>query len=122
MGYNARCVTRCWGMSDARWRCQERGAVQLCELRSAGAIGSSLAADPEDCGRGAGCTDGGIREAVRQVRLPQAGGGCGVAMPGICQGPAKTGKINAKACLKRGFQQPQREFRMRTRQSASRAL
>src|SRR6266850_1073955 len=39
-------------LSDARWRCQERGAVQLCELRSAGAIGSSVAADPEDCGRG----------------------------------------------------------------------
>ncbi len=31
-----------WGNSDARWRCQERGAVQLCELRSAGAIGSPL--------------------------------------------------------------------------------
>src|SRR6266849_3262345 len=68
MGYTARWVTRCGGTSDARWGYQERGAVQLCELRSAGAIGSSLAADPEDCGRGAGCTDGGIREAVRQVR------------------------------------------------------
>src|SRR5712671_6733352 len=68
MGYNARCVTRCGGTSDAWWRCQERGAVQLFELRSAGAMGSSLAADPEDCGRGAGRTDGGIREAVRQVR------------------------------------------------------
>src|SRR5216683_3295934 len=39
MGYNARCVTRCGGTADA-----------------------------EDCGRGAGCTDGGIREGVRQVR------------------------------------------------------
>src|SRR6267378_1502011 len=68
MGYNARCVTRCGGTSDARWRCQERGAVQLFELRSAGAIGSSVAADPEDCGRGAGCSDRGIPEAVRQVR------------------------------------------------------
>src|ERR1700731_4810346 len=28
-----------WGTSDARWGCQKRGAVQLCELRSAGAIG-----------------------------------------------------------------------------------
>ena len=27
MGYNPRCVTRCGGPSDARWRCQERGAV-----------------------------------------------------------------------------------------------
>jgi len=36
MGYNARCVTRCGGTSDARWRCQERGAVQLFELRKRG--------------------------------------------------------------------------------------
>jgi hypothetical protein len=41
--------------------------VPLFELRSASAIGSSLAADPEDCGPGAGCTDVGIREAVRQA-------------------------------------------------------
>src|SRR6266481_549237 len=68
MGYNARCVTRCRGTSDARWRCQRRGVVQLFELPSPSAIGSSVAADPEDCGRRAGCTDGGIREAVRQVR------------------------------------------------------
>src|SRR5258708_35611560 len=58
MGYDGRCVTRCGGTSDARWRCQGRGAVQLFELRSPSAIGSSVAADPEDCGRGAGCTDG----------------------------------------------------------------
>src|SRR6267142_4513833 len=57
-----------WGTSDARWGCQKRGAVQLCELRSAGAIGSSVATDPQDCGRGAGGSVGGIREAVRQVR------------------------------------------------------
>ena len=31
-------------------------------------------------------------------------------MPGICPGPAKTDKIDAKACLKRSFQQPRREF------------
>jgi transposase len=36
MAYNPRCVTRCWGTSDARWGCENRGAVQLCELRSAG--------------------------------------------------------------------------------------
>jgi hypothetical protein len=34
--------------------------VPLFELRSASAIRSSLAADPEDCGPGAGCTDVGI--------------------------------------------------------------
>ena len=32
-----------WGTSDARWGSQERGAVQLFELRSAGAVGSSFA-------------------------------------------------------------------------------
>src|ERR1700730_12179269 len=57
-----------WGTSDARWGSQERGAVQLFELRSAGAVGSSVAADPEDCRRGAWCSDGGIREAVREAR------------------------------------------------------
>src|SRR4029077_10726453 len=57
-----------WGTSDARLGCEERSAVQLFELRSAGAVGSSVAADPEDCGRGAWCTDGGIREAVREAR------------------------------------------------------
>ena len=31
-------------------------------------------------------------------------------MPGICPGLAKTDKINAKACLKRDFRQPGREF------------
>ena len=43
-----------WGTSDARLGCEERGAVQLRELRGAGANGSSVAADPADCGRGAG--------------------------------------------------------------------
>src|ERR1700730_309004 len=57
-----------WGTSDARWGCEKRGAVQLCELRGAGSIGSSVAADPHDCRRGAGGTVGRIREAVRQVR------------------------------------------------------
>src|SRR6201993_3020518 len=42
-----------WGTSDARCGSQKRGAVQLFELRSAGAVGSSFAADPEDCGRSA---------------------------------------------------------------------
>jgi transposase len=32
------------GTSDARWGCADRNAVQLCELRSAGANGSSLRA------------------------------------------------------------------------------
>jgi hypothetical protein len=35
---------------------------------------------------------------------------------------AKTDKINVKACLKRNFHQPEREFYMRTLQSASQAL
>src|SRR6266852_5111673 len=52
----------------------------------------------------------------------QAGGGRGVAMSGICPGRAKPEKIDAKAFLERDFQQPRREFRMKTRQSASRAL
>jgi hypothetical protein len=42
--YTGHCVTRCWGTSDARWGCENRGAVQLCELRGAGAIGSSVGA------------------------------------------------------------------------------
>jgi hypothetical protein len=35
---------------------------------------------------------------------------------------AKTGKIDAKACLRSDFQQPRREFHMRTLQRASQAL
>jgi hypothetical protein len=43
-------------------------------------------------------------------------------MPGICPGLAKTDKLNAKTCSKHGFQQPRREFHMKTLQSASQAL
>ena len=37
-----------WGTSDARLGCEERGAVQLCELRGAGSEGSPVAVDPAD--------------------------------------------------------------------------
>ena len=47
----------------------------------------------------------------------QADGGRGVAMPEICPGMAKADKINAKACLKRNFHQPRREFYRRTLQA-----
>src|ERR1700739_2587314 len=57
-----------WGTSDARLGCQERRAVQLRELRGAGSKGSSVAADPADCGQGAGGAVAGIRKAVRQTR------------------------------------------------------
>src|SRR6516162_2224956 len=57
-----------WGTSDARLGCQERRAVQLCELRGTGSKGSSVAADPADCGQGAGGAVAGIRKAVRQTR------------------------------------------------------
>src|SRR6516225_2715039 len=57
-----------WGTSDARLGCQERRAVQLRELRGAGSKGSSVAADPADCGQGAGDAVAGIRKAVRQTR------------------------------------------------------
>jgi len=40
-------------MSDARWGRENRGAVQLCELRASGASGSSIAGDPQDRQRGA---------------------------------------------------------------------
>src|SRR3984893_15517030 len=56
-----------WGTPDARWGCEKRRAVQLCELRSAGSEGSSVAADPADCGQGAGGSVAGIRKAVRQT-------------------------------------------------------
>src|SRR6266571_5556199 len=56
------------GTSDARWGCENRGAVQLRELRSAGADGSSVAGDPQDRQRGADGAVAGIREALCQVR------------------------------------------------------
>src|ERR1700738_4362577 len=56
------------GTSDARWGCENRGAVQLRELRSAGADGSSVAGDPQDRQRGADGAVTGIREALCQVR------------------------------------------------------
>ena len=59
-----------WGTSDARWGSQERGAVQLFELRSAGAVGSSVAADPKDCGRGAWCTDGEFEKLYAKLGRP----------------------------------------------------
>src|SRR5712671_462628 len=68
MGYDPRCVTRCWGTSDARWGCENRGAVQLCELRAPSANGSSIAGDPQDRQRGAEGAVAGIREALCQVR------------------------------------------------------
>src|ERR1700745_3223569 len=49
-----------WGTSDARLGCEERHAVQLRELRGAGSKGSSIAADPADCGRSAGGAVAGI--------------------------------------------------------------
>ena len=55
-----------WGVFDARLGCEERRAVQLCELRGAGSEGSSVAADPADCERGAGGSVAGIRKALRQ--------------------------------------------------------
>src|SRR6516162_9202870 len=57
-----------WGTSDARLGCQERRAVQLRELRGAGFKGSSVAADPADCGQSAGGAVAGIRKAVRPTR------------------------------------------------------
>src|SRR5207248_1573209 len=66
--YNGHCVTRCWGTSDARWGCEDRGAVQLRELRGAGASGSSVAGDPEDRQRGAGDAVAGVRKTLCQVR------------------------------------------------------
>src|SRR5437879_9283313 len=66
--YNGQCVTRCWGTSDARWGCENRGAVQLCELRAPSANGSSVAGDPQDRQRGAEGAVAGIREALCQVR------------------------------------------------------
>src|SRR5437899_1151024 len=57
-----------WGTSDARWGCENRGAVQLCELRAPGADGSSIAGDPPDRQRGADGAVAGIREALCQVR------------------------------------------------------
>ena len=56
-----------WGTSDARWGCENRGAVQLCELRAAGANGSSVAGGPQDRQRGADGAVAGIREAVHQL-------------------------------------------------------
>src|SRR5438093_11884469 len=55
-------------MSDARWGRENRGAVQLCELRASGADGSSVAGDPQDRQRGADGAVAGIREALCQVR------------------------------------------------------
>src|ERR1700755_2526321 len=49
-----------WGTSDTRLGCEERHAVQLRELRGAGSKGSSIAADPADCGRSAGGAVAGI--------------------------------------------------------------
>jgi len=49
------------GTSDARVGREERGALQLCELRGAGLKGSSIAAEPAGCGRGVGGSVSGIR-------------------------------------------------------------
>src|ERR1700730_2996855 len=57
-----------WGTSDARLGREERSTVQLCKLRGAGSKGSSVAADPADCGRCTGGVVAGIRAAVRQIR------------------------------------------------------
>ena len=40
-----------WGMPDARLGCEERGTVQLYELRGANSEGSSVAADAADGAR-----------------------------------------------------------------------
>src|SRR5207249_11737751 len=65
-GLSGRCVPRYWGMSDARWGCEDRRAVQLCELRSARANGSSVAGYQEDSERGAGGAVAGGRDALCQ--------------------------------------------------------
>src|SRR5215813_4626478 len=59
-----------WGTSDARLGCEERCAVQLCELRGASSKGSLVAADLADGGRGTGGSVAGIRAALRKFGRP----------------------------------------------------
>ena len=66
LGYNPQRVTRCGGTYDARLGCTKRRAVQLRELRGAGAQGSPAAGDPAIVDAGAGGAVAGVRQAVRR--------------------------------------------------------
>src|SRR5580693_2449724 len=59
-----------WGTSDARWGSQERGAVQLFELRSAGAVGSSVAADPKIVDEALGILTGEFEKLYAKLGRP----------------------------------------------------
>src|SRR5215831_6819866 len=93
------------GSASASRRCWDQG-------------GRRLAQDPSPC-RLDVHPDG---HCLQPDAIAQAGGGRGAAMPGICGGMAKIGKIAPPTCSMTGFRQPVHERRIKIPWIALQAL